>query len=224
MAQLDDVTIVSSGTVMDQFGGRHLWAAAHFARQAHTLEEAAQQTETPESAYDVVSYNVIAAILLAVAAVESWIGDITAVPSRAQYFPGVPDDFIDKVRGLSNAQTKVSQLREKLGRPALDKTIDPDRELADLISLRNKIVHFGAEPLNQRPEHDEVERRVAGRFGRSPLLGSDAPLFPTAFASYASAKWAVMTARLFIEWMGSDLGWPIAFITKSVHSAKLDLP
>jgi len=95
--------------------------------------------------------------------------------------------------------------------------------LDDLILLRNKLVHFKAEPPWGRSTHNNVKQRLALRFAGS-RVHANVDFFPNGFESYECAKWCVETARAFIVAFAARYGWPVAFVTKPVHAERLKLP
>ncbi|MFO0642575.1 MAG: hypothetical protein U0183_25315 [Polyangiaceae bacterium] len=226
MATLDGVTVSAHGVTWGQFSGQHLWAAAHFAREANRHEEAAMMLPRPEDNHDLVRWHVVTAIMTSAAAVEAYAGEIGAEPEKL--FPNRPPSEarfeIEKMLKGSSILPKYRKLAELAdGSTSLDWMKGEERALNDLILLRNKLIHFSGEPPWARKVHDEVEQRLAQHFAGTPLLPG-ARFFPEGFNSYACAKWCVETARAFVVAFAARYSWPVDFSTKPVHAAKLALP
>lgn len=226
MTKLDAATLQATAVSWGQFSGPHLWAAAHFAREAHRLEEEGLQLPRPEDNHNIVRWNVIGAVLTSVAAVEAYAGEVAVKPEER--FPNQPAATaraeVEKMLKGSSVIPKFRKLAELAdGSTSLAWMPTEEQALDDLIQLRNKLVHFTAEPPWARNAHDMIEQRLSGRFSGSRLLPG-ARFFPDGFDSYACAKWCVETARAFVEAFASRYGWPVAFITKASHAPKLALP
>jgi hypothetical protein len=224
-ATLDPVTLVATAVTWGQFAGIHLWAAANFAREAHRIETEALTLPRPEDRWLMVRYNVVAAIFTAVASVEAYASEVVVEPEKR--FPAADmvtlKPKLAKMLKDPSVTRKYEALATLAGGTTPDFTKDPDLAFGDLTLLRNKLVHFKAEPPWARDAHVEVEKRLRPRFTRSRILpGAD--FFPNGFDSYACAKWSVETAKDFVVRFATRFGWECAFITKESHESKLALP
>jgi hypothetical protein len=226
MATLGNVTLQATAVTWGQFAGRHLWAAAHFAREAHRLEEEALKTPRPEDYEVTVSHYVVASVFASVASAEAYAGEVAVEPGKR--FPHLPVPLalseVAAMLGWSSVLKKYRKLADLAdGSTTLSWMPAEEAALDDLILLRNKLVHFQAEPPWARSAHNDVKQRLSPRFAGS-RIHVNADFFPNGFESYECAKWCVETARAFIVAFATHYGWPIAFLTKPVHAKRLTLP
>lgn len=218
-------SVAAVGEVTANFAGPHLWAAARYARLAHDVEAQGVAAAEPPQFHDDLQAHVVASVMLAACAVEAWAGEVAMRPAdhfASPFSPGLETELA-KLITWSSIPRKYNALAKLAACPAPDFTIDPDKSLDDLRVLRNALVHFHPESLAQLKTHADVSTMLTTRCKRSQLLHSSAPFFPMAFASYDCARWAVTTARDFIERFAAKCGWGHPW-TKPHHAAKLVLP
>jgi hypothetical protein len=217
--------VAAVGEVTANFAGPHLYAASRYARLAYDVEQQGVQAPNPPQFHDELQAHVVAAVLLAACAAEAWAGEVAMRPQEHfahPFRPGLEKELADLIT-WSSIPRKYKALARLAAQPEPDFTIDPDKALDDLRVLRNALVHFHPESLAQLKKHTDVSDMLATRCRRSVLLHPSAPHFPVAFVSYDCARWAVVTARQFIEQFAAKCGWGHPW-AKPVHAAKLALP
>ncbi len=94
-----------------------------------------------------------------------------------------------------------------------DRGVNPYQAAADLIYLRNKLVHFRP-AWHEQGEPDETEKKLATRFKPSALLaGTGNPWFPGKALGAGGAEWACTSARSFADAWTERLGIPRTYGT-----------
>lgn len=74
-----------------------------------------------------------------------------------------------------------------------------------LIKLRNAIVHFQPEWLDERDKHERLSRQLEARFKKSIFLPNE-HMFPQAWASGSCAVWAIQSVVNFIDYFCVEAG------------------
>lgn len=175
----------------------HLMAAAMYARNVHAAEDR-HRGEPLGSYFDEITWQVLACIMTAVAAVEAHFNERMADL-------GVDNDFLK----LIERKTLVDRHDLFLwftDRPRLDRGAAPTQPFADLVEMRNALVHFHPEWDDDQELHARLDRRLAGKFPTSPFLSDDDVFFPMRCMSHGCAAWAVHSAREFGDAFAGRIG------------------
>src|SRR5688572_2569181 len=112
--------------------------------------------QRPEDNHDVVRWHVIGAILTSVAAVEAYAGEIAVEPEKRfpHLAPALARSEVGKMLKGSSVIPKYRKLAELAdGSVSLAWMTAEEEALDDLVQLRNKVVHFAAEPPWARNIH-----------------------------------------------------------------------
>jgi hypothetical protein len=81
----------------------------------------------------------------------------------------------------------------------LERGATPFQNAADLIELRNALVHYTPEWSYEDGKHKKLGARLSNRFDTSPFCVDGDSFFPKKCMSYGCAKWAVSSALNFID-------------------------
>lgn len=185
---------------------QHLYAAAHFAREAGRIE--LLRPAVQEADVRVYLYSTLTAIMCAEAFVETSINDFyqAAVEQNRQVFvrtdPGV-------LRALAAAWPEIERMssyrKHEIALALMGKEPLPTgggsaaENVQFLAQLRNALVHYKAEHRDRPGEHRKLEARLRNRFAPSPFMQESMPFIPSHCLSYGAAVWAVRSARTFTE-------------------------
>lgn len=185
---------VSMGPVLTQrydSGIQHLMAAATFARAAGLLEkEHAGKSYGPF--FDEIRWNVSAAVIMSVAALDANLNELLADVS-------VDEEFLHLIERLPFMDRHQYSLWH-LGKQKLDLGKAPAQPVQLLLDFRNELVH-------PRPEWDNAQKRhkLLGDKLKSagvPLTSfkiAGVPIYPLRVMSHGCAAWAVKSALNFGE-------------------------
>jgi hypothetical protein len=175
----------------------HLMAAALFARNARAVEQ--QHRGEPYGPYfEEIRWQVVACVMMAVAAVEAHFNERMKDLS-------VDNDFLKLIerKGLIERHDYFLWFTD---RPRLDNGAAPTQPFADLVELRNALVHFHPEWDDDQELHAKLDRRLTDKFPTSPFLNSNAVFFPMRCMSHGCAAWAVRTAWDFGDAFAEQIG------------------
>jgi hypothetical protein len=85
------------------------------------------------------------------------------------------------------------------GQKRFDSGKAPAQPMADLIEMRDALLHFRPEWHDERKRHARLADRLDGKFPTSPFLTVSEPFFPRRCMSHGCAAWAVRSARDFAD-------------------------
>jgi hypothetical protein len=203
--------IGGQGKSRTNFAVQHIFAAANFSRRADELEHI--NAGKPFGAFfEEIVWNVSAAILFAVAALEA---DANEVFMDAEMNLKEQDnDLIQRIWQLMEQKGILDKYEMALflkNKKRLDKGEVVWRDTANLIKLRNALVHFKPEWADAKTEHKKIENRLNGRFRLSPFLSPESEFFPKRCMSHGCAEWAVKTALAFRTFFSQEADLPDRF-------------
>jgi hypothetical protein len=190
---------VSSRSYYSQW---HLYAGAHFMEMASEIERDAAG-EPPAVILNHRAY-VMGAITESVAFVEAVVNEVLQdVADGSTYnIAGLSEPALSRLEGywvggnLASILTKYDDALRLCGHPALERGAEPCQSMADLIALRNFLVHF--KPASWSHDADDIpklNRRLDRHFARN-YFASDS--FPGNVLGAPCAQWAVRTATEFV--------------------------
>ena len=188
-----------TGSVRANFSISHLLAAASFSRAVGTVENENKERPFGEFFEDIQS-NAIATVLTATAALESYANELFV--DHATVFPNMPAPIMAKLWELYEMKQTLEKFEFALlllRKERFNQGISPYQDVVSLIKLRNALVHFKPEWTDQQIVHARVSSSLKDRVDRSPFFVSGEPLFPRAWASHSTTKWAVISVLSFIS-------------------------
>jgi hypothetical protein len=183
----------------------HLRGAALFARDCARLEEEHTWPATEEVLLR-HGTAAVSAVMLAVAGLEATANEIHL-------------DALDRNRKALGKAAEAAQSIEELWdtieqRPVLrkfnwfltlagvvpmKKDTQPYMAAADLVELRNALVHYRPEWSHSMKRSPKLEARLRGKFPLNRLSMPDQFFIPYRCLGYGCAKWAVETARALLR-------------------------
>jgi hypothetical protein len=185
------------GQVRTNFSLQHLMAAAKLAREVRRIEEANRGSAFGPFFEDVLGASV-GCVLLAVAGSEAYINEIFV--DRAKYFTDRDKVLLDLWWREFEQKRPIDKydlaVRLSTGGP-LDEGSATVQSLDRLSRLRNALTHFKPEWPNEAVDHEKLGAKIEGYVVRSPWFPKE-NLFPRAWASHGTSKWAVSTVISFI--------------------------
>lgn len=195
---------------------QHLYAAALFSRTVGAME-AAHKGKPLGSFFDEIYAHASPCIIMAVAGIEAYANQIFA--DRASIFGHFDQELLEGMwdkwaeRQLS-ALEKFRFAYQLGGLPPLNAGAAPYQDVTALFELRNALTHFKPEWSNARNTHEKVEKKLATALSRSPFYPATEPLFPIAWATHQSTKWAVSSCIELIDVVSTALGRDSKLATK----------
>jgi hypothetical protein len=190
---------------------QHIFAAAYSSRKAEELENANAGKPFGEF-YEEIVWNVSAAVLFAVASLEADVNEIfvDANINLREYDKEVVDE-IWKLIEKTSILDKYAMVLFLKTKERFDKSDPAYQDAANLIKLRNALVHFKPEWSDEKKEHKKIENRLKGKFELSPFLPAETEFFPKKCMSHGCAEWAVQTALAFRTFFSLEAGLPNRF-------------
>lgn len=182
----------------------HMHSAAYFARQSGLVELSGQKSEWRKC-----RGYVTASIVLAAASFEAAINEVYrhAVDGPSRPFQNLPSKvpeslaefwgFLEKHRASTLEKYEIA-LR-LADRPIFDHGEDPYQSAADVLYLRNALVHFKPEWDTDDGKHARIEDRLATKFVLSPFWSPGDAFFPKRCLSYGCACWSVQSLATFLR-------------------------
>jgi hypothetical protein len=175
----------------------HLLSASLFTRNLLTAEEIYVGQPLGEF-WTEIQANATAAVMMAVAALEAYANELFV--DHARVFPKVRIELMAKLWELYEQKPPLEKFDFALfllEAAPLDRGAAPYQDVAALIKLRNGLTHFKPEWSDEQSDHARISNALEHRAARSPFFPGDAPLFPSAWSCYATAKWAVKSVIAF---------------------------
>jgi hypothetical protein len=196
----------ATARMRSNLSARHMLAAAYFCRKAGEIEKA-NLGKPFGGFYDDIAWNVTAAILFVVAALEADANEIFI--DAHMYLPEYDKELLDMVREMVERKTILEKYETALflrQKKRFDKSVSVYQDADNLVRLRNALVHFKAEWSDEKKEHKKLENRLRGRFQLSPFLAGDTEFFPKSCMSHGCAEWAVNAALAFRALLSKEAG------------------
>jgi hypothetical protein len=193
-----DATVEARGDTRVNLSVPHLISAATYAVQLRSIEAANTGKEFGEFWNDVFA-SATTTVFASVAALESYANELFI--DHQTVFPELWPEVMAKLWELYEQKPPLEKfdfaLVLKTG-IALDRGANLYQDVATLIKLRNGLMHFKPEWFSEQEEHAKLSQALRYRATHSPLLPVQEPLFPRAWASYATSAWVVRSVLAFL--------------------------
>ena len=185
---------------------QHIFAAAYFSRKSKELE-AVNAGNPLGDFYEEIIWNVSSAILFSVTALEADANEIfiDGHINLKEYDKALLREIWNLIerKAILDKYEMALFLKKK---ERFDKCNSVYRDAANLIKLRNALVHFKPEWSDEKEEHKKIENRLRGKFQLSPFLPAEAEFFPKKCMSHGCAEWSVKTALAFRTFFSRQAG------------------
>lgn len=169
----------------------HLLAAAQFSRAVGELER--RHAGQPLSDFwDSIQSNAIACVLTAIASLEAYANE--TFKDSEENFPNIDQAVLARMWEFLESKTTLEKLEFALllrGTGEFETGKYPYQDITILTKLRNGLIHFKPESSDEIVEHEKISKKLRGRAVHSPFMGPPEILFPRAWASHSTTKWAV---------------------------------
>src|SRR5262249_11994705 len=104
-----------------------------------------------------------------------------------------------EVIGWSAVLRKYQTALDSCGVKEFDTKTEPYQSAEHVVKLRNALIHYHPEWDDEQGTHEDIEKRLKGRFPLNRLTGSGHLWFPHQCLGSGCAKWAVERATEFME-------------------------
>lgn len=187
---------------------QHLYAAALFSRTVGAME-AAHQGRPLGSFVDEIYAHASPCTIMAAAGVEAYANQIFA--DRASIFARFDQQLLEGMweKWAERQLSAIEKFRfafQLKGVAPLNTGAAPYQDVAAIFELRNALIHFKPEWSNAREGHEKLERKLATALSRSTFYPANEPLFPFAWATHDSTRWAVGSCIELIDRVSDALG------------------
>lgn len=195
----------------------HASAATLFSRKCEELEKRLEnQNPSVEQVLEHRSYAA-ASILASVAFVEASLNELLASASEANLEVGgalgeLPQDERDaltalmKAWGRSGPSTleRIQLVLHLLRRQPFERGMDPFQSAADVVRLRNDLVHYPAEwrigvGATEEEASKGLSAKLEGKFSANPFKPKENPFFPDRCLGHGCTAWAWKRAFALME-------------------------
>ena len=177
----------------------HLLSAAMFSRAAGEIESA-NAGQPLGDFWDGLQAQALASVLTAIAGLEAFANELFF--DHARIFPDLRLDVMAKLWELYEQKPILEKydfaLLLRTG-SSFDRGSQRYQDVAALIKLRNGLTHYKPEWSDQQVEHAKISNALKNKAIKSPFFPSTESLFPRAWASHESTKWAVTSVASFIQ-------------------------
>lgn len=199
------------------FSSYLLWSAKDFAGLADAIEK--RCGDGPR--FDIEHRaRVIAAVMAAVGFLEAMVnelfqdaadehgtdgdGYIAPLTPRAREF--MQESWLESRLGFEPVLNKYQLLLVFAERPKLDPGAQPYQDAAQLVLLRNAVVHYKPESVAADVDH-RFTRSLRGKFPDNALMaGSGNAWWPDHALGAGCAQWGFRGAKAFADTVSNDLG------------------
>ena len=183
----------------------HLFAACRFSATVGQIETGnAGQPLGPF--WDEIFQNSLGVAALAVAALESYANEMYF--EGAVLKPGLNSAAAAELAEVVDSESILRKYAIALSISAgkrLNLGIAPTQNADALIKLRNAVVHFRPEWLEDQDKHEKLSKVLQNKFTPSIFLPNE-PIFPRAWASHSFTVWALKTTVEFIDHFHTEAG------------------
>lgn len=195
--------IKATGRQRPNFAVQHMIAAARFARLCYKVED--DNAGAPFGPfYDEIINYVTATILSSVASLEANINEIFAdVRDHIIVFDGLDMNLLTEIWDLIEQKPILEKYQFALVLKKKEKMNKGDQHyqyVDTLIKVRNALVHFKPEWIDDQQEHEKISKLLRGKFPFSPFLNENDPIFPMRCMTHGFADWAVRSSLEFAQW------------------------
>jgi hypothetical protein len=194
--------IKATGRQRYNFAVQHMIAAARFARLCYKVED--ENAGAPFGPFydEIVSY-VMATILSSVASLEANINEIFAdLRDGFIVFDGLDMNLVTELWDLIEKKPILEKYQFALVLKKKDRMKKGDKKYQSvdtLIKVRNALVHFKPEWLDEQQEHKAIGKLLRGKFPLSPFFNKNDPIFPMRCMTHGFADWAVRSSLEFTK-------------------------
>lgn len=208
-------------TIRSYPSNNFIYSAAHFARQALTIEELGPDTVSQDEKDEDQGY-VMGSVIFSVTFLESIINELAEDYSEedSQQYPKLENNSHLEIAQSWNQDLYPTSILDKyqhtlmLADEALfDNQHNPYQNVNLLIKLRNSLIHahpLEVEALNTDPDEDlnihKMEARLKDKFHQNELYDDSYNYFPLQCFGNGCAEWSVKSAREFINAFFEKLG------------------
>lgn len=174
-------------SIKTDFSIYHLFTAAHYARDAHKIE---QQIKPPDPEKTRIEYVglVTGSVIMSVAALESRINDIylSAVDKNYNVFKGFELNILEALSEIwhdigdkhISTLTKYQICLLISKKSTIDKSVKTYQDVSLVIGLRNSLIHYKSEWDNVDGKHNKLESKLKNKFKISPYSHINDAFFP----------------------------------------------
>lgn len=205
------------GVMRNYFSTYLLWSARDFAGLADAIEKGPGGGPRFDIEHRA---RVIAAVMAAVSFLEAMVnelfqdaadehgtdgdGYIAPLTPRARQL--MRESWLESGLGFEGVLNKYQLLLVFAERPKLDPGAQPYQDVAQLVSLRNAVVHYKPESVAADVDH-RFTRSLRGKFPDNALMvGSGNAWWPDHALGAGCAYWASSAAKSFADAVSNDLG------------------
>ncbi len=203
-SQTLQITGQATARVRMNFSIPHLLAASMFARRAFAVETENHGQPLGPFFDEIMSYA-SAAVLSSVAGVESYINELFVNElhiDTARYLENQDSELLSKMwfdLERKDVLDKCDWFLYLRNKSCLRKGVKTYQDMADLIKVRNVLIHFKPEWQDEEKEHMKIGKKLLGKFAPSPFISQSAGFFPQRCMSHGLAEWSVNSASNFIQ-------------------------
>lgn len=209
------------------FSIQHIQSAYLFAKRSDQIEKKYNGKFSHELLTEYWA-NVTASIFAAVSFLEATINELFA--DAGQQYGENPLDSDTKALMAdmwkkSIPRTSRYPILEKFDialilarKPVFDRGKPPAQDVDLVIQLRNNLIHYEPEWVNDEIEdlsmvaaEKKLDKRLRGKFPTSPLMNKSDPFFPNKCLSYGCARWAVESSLAYSDEFYAKLGVPAPY-------------
>ena len=208
-------------TVKSILSTSHIQSAAYFARRAAQLEATYAGTtwgqQFAEGPYAEHRAYVVGSVFSSVAFLEAAINELISDASnlRQNVEPALGTENTDWLAALwDTGYAERARLLDKYqlvlrgsGRAMFDKGSNPFQDAADVVKLRNELIHYKPEFLSADDEK-HWSQRLGRKLTPNPLFpaGPGNPEFPDKLLGHGCAQWAVSSCLAFADQFYTRIG------------------
>ncbi len=201
-------TFVIVGRTRMILGMPLLYAACRLTARVGEIENANAGAPFGDFWEEILESSMSVAVL-SVACIEAYANelffeDAALSPILKPHAAAILGDLVDRKPALR----KFSVALEMLTDTKLDLGRTETQNAALLVDLRDAIIHFRSEWSGQKGKHEKLSKDLLGaKVMPSPFLLSE-PLFPLAWASHNTCRWALRSTVDFLDYFYPLAGLP----------------
>lgn len=204
--------VTGNASVRSNLAAWHIIAAAQFSRRSGQIESK-YAGEPFGDFFQEIASNVMASVLFSVAALEASANEIFKDSHTT-----IIEQPMELTQELWNSFGQNASILDKYdlalllkGKQKLTQGTAVYQNAANLISLRNALVHFKPEWSHKQTTHKTIRNKLTGRFPLSPFIPSTDTFFPKKCMSHGCAEWSVNTTLKYTTFFCDHAGLPDRF-------------
>lgn len=198
-------TFTASLRTRINLGLHHLFAACRFSARVHQIEF--ENVGKPfGSFWEEILQNSPGVAVLSVASLESLANEMYF--KGAVLRPGLNQAAALELADVVDKETILRKYAIALSISAgkrLDSGATATQNADALIKLRNAIVHFRPEWVDEQSKHEKLSKLLQNKFQPSAFLPNES-VFPRAWASHSFTVWALKATVEFIDHFHAEAG------------------